>query len=180
MRKHASLEGSPIPDQVQRYAQVLRGPRVRAGTSDDRRGLRTRISDSHFKQSWVIARVVWLAPGAPRPLCPRHMPRASRADETRHSFRRPHALLETCARLSARRSGVVARRTGRACENVDQPRPSAGSWRQVLVPASGARRRPSAWHAFAEPTGTASAPVNRDASRRRPRPDRTMGGSADR
>jgi len=59
--------------------------------------------------------------------------------------------------------------TSHAC----QPAPGGRSYCLRVEP----RRRPSARPAFmAEPAGTASAPVNRDASRRRPRPERTMGG----
>ncbi len=76
------------------------------------------------------------------PFGPRHKPRAWRAGEARHSCLVPHVSLETCGRLSARHSGVVSRRTGHAFENVDQPRLSASSWRQVLVPASGAPSPP--------------------------------------
>src|SRR6478609_8755598 len=44
-------------------------------------------------------------------------------------------------RLPALHGGVL-RLTGRAFENVDQPRLSASSWRQVLMPASGAPPSP--------------------------------------
>ena len=51
------------------------------------------------------------------------------------------SLLIGTRRLPALHSGVL-RLTGRAFENVDQPRLSASSWRQVVVPASGAPPSP--------------------------------------
>ena len=54
--------------------------------------------------------------------------------------RRPLAPLGT-RRLPALHSGVL-RLTGRAFENVDQPRLSASSWRRVLLPGSGAPPSP--------------------------------------
>ena len=81
---------------------------------------------------------------------------------------------QACGRLSARHSGVSTA-TGHAFENVDQPRLSASSW----PGPSACEWSPVAAREFgmrvAEPAGTASAPVNRDASRRRPRPERTIG-----
>ena len=70
--------------------------------------------------------------------------------------RRPLAPLGT-RRLPALHSGVL-RLTGRAFENVDQPRLSASSWRQVLMPASGAPPSPGCLGArFPEARGAASA-----------------------
>src|SRR3569832_624476 len=103
------------------------------------------------------------------------MPRVWRADEARHSFRKPHFPLEKHGRLSARHGGVVARCTGHASENVDQPRLSASSWRQVLVPASETPSPPKKHESKTKPTDTTTAPDKRDTTRRRPRLDRTMG-----
>src|SRR6185312_8174336 len=70
--------------------------------------------------------------------------------------RRPLAPLGT-RRLPALHSSVL-RLTGRAFENVDQPRLSASSWRQVLMPASGAPPSPGCFRVrFPEARGAASA-----------------------
>ncbi len=70
--------------------------------------------------------------------------------------RRPLAPLGT-RRLPALHSGVL-RLTGRAFENVDQPRLSASSWRQVLMPANGAPPSPGCFRVrFPEARGAASA-----------------------
>ena len=70
--------------------------------------------------------------------------------------RRPLAPLGT-RRLPALHSGVL-RLTGRAFENVDQPRLSASSWRQVLMPASGAPPSPECQRLRSPPArGAASA-----------------------
>src|SRR6185503_13627848 len=70
--------------------------------------------------------------------------------------RRPLAPLGE-RRLPALHSGVL-RLTGRAFENVDQPRLSASSWRQVLMPASGAPPSPGCFRVrFPEARGAASA-----------------------
>jgi hypothetical protein len=69
--------------------------------------------------------------------------------------RRPLAPFGT-RRLPALHSGVL-RLTGRAFENVDQPRLSASSWRQVLMPASGAPPSPGCFRVrFPEARGAAS------------------------
>src|SRR6185312_10153 len=69
--------------------------------------------------------------------------------------RRPLAPLGT-RRLPALHSGVL-RLTGRAFENVDQPRLSASSWRRVLLPGSGAPPSPECFRVrFPEARGAAS------------------------
>ena len=69
--------------------------------------------------------------------------------------RRPLAPLGT-RRLPALHSGVL-RLTGRAFENVDQPRLSASSWRRVLLPGSGAPPSPECFRVrFPETRGAAS------------------------
>jgi hypothetical protein len=67
------------------------------------------------------------------------------------------SLLIGTRRLPALHSGVL-RLTGRAFENVDQPRLSASSWRQVLMPASGAPPSPECQRLRLPPArGAASA-----------------------
>jgi len=71
--------------------------------------------------------------------------------------RRPLPPLWGERRLPALHSGVL-RLTGRAFENVDQPRLSASSWRRVLLPGSGAPPSPGCFRArFPEARGAASA-----------------------
>ena len=66
------------------------------------------------------------------------------------------SLLIGTRRLPALHSGVL-RLTGRAFENVDQPRLSASSWRRVLLPGSGAPPSPGCFRVrFPEARGAAS------------------------
>ncbi len=131
-------------------------------------------------EACAIARIVWSAPG--RPSSPIAIPDSHRGERSagrRWGLRGPRwAVCETHPWdvLRASRSSVAKRRnapsgaprrrsatrTGRAFENVDQPRLSASSWRRVLLPASGAppspgspecvapnpRRRISRWRDF--------------------------------
>jgi len=107
-----------------------------------------RMSNSHGKSPVLFVRPRVSRPSLPPANrgsgspSPARMPRVWRADGRDTSSLVPYSSLEKHGRLSARHSGVVSRRTGHAFENVDQPRLSASSWRQVLVPASGAPSPP--------------------------------------
>jgi hypothetical protein len=127
----------------------------------------------------AIARILWSAPGTPssRIAIPDSQ-RGERSAGRRWGLRGPRwAVCEThpwdvlrASRSSLRSEERAFRRStcgvlrcaGRAFENVDQPRLSASSWRQVVMPASGAppspgspecvapnpRRRISRWRDF--------------------------------
>ena len=108
----------------------------------------------------AIARILWSAPGTPssRIAIPDSQ-RGERSAGRRWGLRGPRwAVCETrpMGRLASvpflrceaeerafrRSTAAFLRRAGRAFENVDQPRLSASSWRQVVMPASGAPPSP--------------------------------------
>jgi len=78
-------------------------------------------------------------------------------------------------RPPARRSATF-RCAGRASENVDQPRLSASSWRQVLVPASGAPPPPGSPVCETGPAGADPLPTSRSNRFASPRGERTVLG----
>jgi hypothetical protein len=159
--REAQLEGSPTvnlslfrltgPFEVRAFARS----RGRSGRGERRRA---RITDSNFKQPWRIARVLWSAPGRPSANFKSRPPRGERSAGRRGGLRDPRwmagetirgTLCEGVPSLLFRREAppgaplaAFYRCAGRAFENVDQPRLSASSWRQVVVPASGAPPSP--------------------------------------
>ena len=69
----------------------------------------------------------------------------------------PFLRCEAEERAFRRSTAAFLRRAGRAFENVDQPRLSASSWRQVVMPASGAPPSPERFGIrFSEARGAAS------------------------
>ena len=112
------------------------------------------------RQTSVIARILWSAPGRPSfPCLLLVSPRGAERRQTRRganppvggwrntpdgtSYERPVPPMRSGGtRLPALHLRRSATRTGRAFENVDQPRLSASSWRRVLMPGSGAPPSP--------------------------------------
>jgi hypothetical protein len=174
VRQHASLEGSLTLD-FESFG--LTGPSRLASLApqDDGRDLARsspiQLSNSHAPSPVFFGRpragprreVQFFAPsrGAERRQtrgCARP-PMDGRRDHPVGRFAKasPFSLVRRKAPPGApqRRS---ATRTGRAFENVDQPRLSASSWRRVLLPGSGAPPSPGCFRVrFPEARGAASA-----------------------